>query len=70
MTRMRYLFFVGALFTAPNAIGGDVDVMTQNQYLGADLTPVIEAAISGDLNALNNAVSEAIEQVAANRTVE
>lgn len=70
MTRARNLLFVGVLFMAPNAIAGDIDVMTQNQYLGADLTPVIEAAMSGDLNALNNAVIKALEQVAANQTVE
>ena len=70
MTHMRNLFFVGVLFMAPNALGGDIDVMTQNQYLGADLAPVIEAAMSGDLTALNNAVIEALEQVAANQTAE
>ena len=70
MTRMRNLLFAGVLFMAPNAIAGDIDVMTQNQYLGADLTPVIEAAMSGDLTALNNAVIEALEQAAANQTNE
>lgn len=70
MTPIRNLFFVGVLIMAPNAVAGGIDVMTQNQYLGADLAPVIEAAMSGDLNALNNAVIEALEQVAANQTVE
>ncbi len=48
-----------------------IDVMTQNQYLGADLVPVVEAgaAITGDpatLVAFNTALLNALGSVAAN----
>jgi endonuclease/exonuclease/phosphatase family metal-dependent hydrolase len=52
---------------------GEIDVMTQNQYLGADLGPVLAAAISGgqfDPTAFNNAVVEALGKIAATRPVE
>lgn len=45
----------------------DIVVMTQNQYLGADLTPIIQA---GDPVEYNLAVLEAIAGVAANNTPE
>ena len=43
-----------ALFTCGTALAGskaDIVVMTQNQYLGADLTPVIAAATAEEANA-------------------
>lgn len=51
---------------------GEIDVMTQNQYLGADLAPVFEAATSDPPNpvAINNAVVEALTKIAAARPAE
>jgi hypothetical protein len=43
--------------------GEKIDVMTQNQYLGADLTPIIAAP---DPVAFNQALIEALQQIAAN----
>jgi hypothetical protein len=40
-----------------------IDVMTQNQYLGTDLTPVIAAI---DADAFNQAAIVALQQIAAN----
>ena len=44
-----------------------IKVMTQNQYLGADLTPIVGATSPEEFNA---AVIAALQQIAANRTVE
>jgi endonuclease/exonuclease/phosphatase family metal-dependent hydrolase len=43
--------------------GDTIDVMTQNQYLGTDLTPVIAAT---DAGAFNQAVIDALQQIADN----
>lgn len=43
----------------------EVRVMTRNLYLGADLTPVIEAVVGGDPGAIVGATSEAFARVAA-----
>lgn len=45
-----------------------IDVMTQNQYLGADLTPVVDAGARQPFDpvAFNTAVITALAQVAAN----
>ncbi len=48
----------------------DIQVMTLNQYLGADITEVIAAAESGDEVAFNTALIGALVQVAANRPAE
>lgn len=53
--------------------GGEIDVMTQNQHLGADLGPILEAATSGgpfDTVAFNNALVEALTKIAATQPVE
>ena len=70
MPYIRNLFVIGLFLFTKIGIASNVDVMTQNQYLGADLAPVIAAAISGDLGALNSAVITALEQVSDNKTVE
>ena len=54
------LFLVGQ-----SALAADIELMTQNQYLGADLTPVIAATTAEEFN---DAVIGALKQVAANTT--
>lgn len=57
------LLFLG-VFTAPVAAGGDiVKVMTRNQYLGADLTPIVLAQTPEEFLA---AATAALQQIAAN----
>jgi hypothetical protein len=51
------------LASAPALADGRIDLMTQNQYLGADLNPVIAAP---NPPAFNAAVLQALSQVAAN----
>lgn len=56
-----------------HGMAGVIDVMTQNQYLGADLAPVLEAATSGgpfDPTAFNNALVEALTKIAASSPAE
>ncbi len=50
-------------FSPPVLAGGKIDVMTMNQYLGADLTPIINAGNAAEFNA---AVVAALEEAAAN----
>jgi len=61
-----------ASFSAAAETPGEIDVMTQNQYLGADLTAVFEAAMSDppDPVAINNAVVESLGKIAARRPAE
>lgn len=72
MTSVRDMLFMALLFTTQSISAGEIDVMTQNQYLGADLAPVIGAAGADPFDpiAFNSAVVAALHQVAANKTVE
>ncbi|HJW11178.1 MAG TPA: hypothetical protein VJ598_05315, partial [Albitalea sp.] len=60
----------GALLSAASlSAAADIDVMTQNQYLGADLAPVLGAATATpfDPDAFNAAIVDALRKVAATR---
>ena len=66
----RYLgvgLMVALLGLVQSVSAADIKVMTQNQYLGADLTPLFTAQSSADFNA---AAVVALQQVAANRPAE
>lgn len=52
------------------AVAGDIDVMTQNQYLGADLGTIVTAVATGNPSAINAAVVAALQQVAASKPAE
>jgi len=54
----------------PPAAVGDIDVMTQNQYIGANLFPLIPALMSGDATTINNAIVGVISTISATRTVD
>jgi endonuclease/exonuclease/phosphatase family metal-dependent hydrolase len=60
------------LATSFAAIAADIDVMTQNQYLGADLAPVLGAATAKpfDPDAFSAAVATALGKIAATRPAE
>jgi hypothetical protein len=72
VTTVRNAFFIAILFVAQSISASEIDVMTQNQYLGADLAPVLAAAAADPFDpvAFNSAVVTALKQVAANKTVE
>lgn len=55
-----------------SAAAGDIQVMTQNQYLGASITPLVEAAAADpfDPQAFSDAVVQALQTIAASRTPE
>jgi len=55
------------LGSASLAAAADINVMTQNQYIGADLAPVLAAADPFDPAAFNAAVVEALKKIAAGR---
>lgn len=59
------LFSLGLVATVAGA--ADIKLMTQNQYLGADLAPVLVAT---DAYAFNAAVVAALQQIAANHPAE
>jgi hypothetical protein len=64
---MKYVFSMtlalALLASAPALAEDSIDVMTQNQYLGADLTPIITAP---DGPSFNLAVIAALQEIAAN----
>jgi len=57
-----------SILFSPAAIPADIDVMTQNQYLGADIAPLVEPGISQE--EFFERVLTALGQVAANRPQE
>ena len=64
--------FLGGLLLPAMLFAGppgkpDIVVMSQNQYLGADLTPIVAAGSPGEYN---QAVLDALSSVAANNTPE
>jgi len=54
--------------SSPAVLSADIDVMTQNQYLGADIAPLVEPGISQE--EFFERVLTALGQVAANRPQE
>jgi len=73
MRRTLTTFIAASLLGAASlACAADIDVMTQNQYLGADLAPVLGAAtaVPFDTVAFNEAVVAALKSIAATRPAE
>lgn len=66
------LFGAVLLCTGSLSSAADIDVMTQNQYLGADLAPVLAAATTTpfDAAAFNDAIVAALRRIAATRPAE
>jgi hypothetical protein len=69
---MKYLIkkpsnavLVSLFLLCQSAFAADIEVMTQNQYLGADLGPVITATTAEEFNV---AIIDAMKQVAANNS--
>lgn len=71
LTRLRALA-TAMLVTSCAAVAADIDVMTQNQYLGADLAPVLGAATADPFDpvAFNTAVVATLGKIAATRPAE
>jgi hypothetical protein len=68
MRRFTLTLLSASLFgIAGVASSAEIDVMTQNQYLGADIAPLIGAI---GTPGFNDAVVSALEQIAANRSQE
>ncbi|MAF64777.1 MAG: hypothetical protein CMJ84_03845 [Planctomycetes bacterium] len=68
---MKYIFVLALIVLFPAASlakrDSDINVMTQNQYLGADLTAVVAAP---DPFAFNFSIIMALQDIASNRTPE
>lgn len=69
---MPVLFGITLLGAASISVAAEIDVMTQNQYLGADLTPVVDAAtaVPFDPAQFSQAVVQALTEIAATRPAE
>ena len=63
-------WMTGATASAAPPTSTDVQVMTQNQYVGANLFPLIPALASGDPDTINSALVSIIGTISANRTVD
>jgi len=63
----RFGFLVSLLLFLSSANAADIKVMTQNQYLGADLHPIL---VAPDFPAFSAAVVVALQEVAANSPTE
>jgi endonuclease/exonuclease/phosphatase family metal-dependent hydrolase len=63
---------LGSLCVTSVCLAADIDVMTQNQYLGAELAPVLDAATASpfDSAAFSAAVVDALRMIAANHPAE
>ena len=64
-TSSRLALVSMSMLLSPAALAADIDVMTQNQYLGADIAPLVEPGISQE--EFFERVLAALGQVAANR---
>ena len=64
------LLGVTAMASAGPQPSVDVQVMTQNQYVGANLFPLIPALASGDPDIINSTLVGIIGTISANRTVD
>jgi hypothetical protein len=64
-TSSRLALVSMSMFLSPATLAADIDVMTQNQYLGADIAPLVEPGISQE--EFFERVLAALGQVAANR---
>ena len=70
MRRLASMIFGAVLLGAASfGAAAQIDVMTQNQYIGADLTPVFDAAIAVpfDPDAFNDAIVSTLKAIAATR---
>jgi hypothetical protein len=63
-------FFNGVTASAGSPASTDVQVMTQNQYVGANLFPLIPALASRDPAIINSTLVGVISTISANRTVD
>jgi hypothetical protein len=65
--RSSALLAAVTLLAAQSAAAADIEVMTQNQYLGADIAPLIGAIGTPEFNEV---LVSRLEQIAGNRSIE
>jgi len=71
VTSLAFSFLaITATATAGPPSSMDVQVMTQNQYVGANLFPLIPALQTGDPVIINSAIVSVVSTISANRTVD